>query len=502
MPPLRTLYLLPLLILMDLLAGFAVLVGSGILAAVSVHETLFWLLLMAGAVGALCGLIVTSGAVPSSARQSIVVVVGLTVSAGTAIGVDRTLPGALILLITMGLLYWRGLVATQEPPDHDDVRYRFGFGFALLFLGIILAVARGHGHSQSTWQVLAILGITYTIVSMVALGLARVEEVREPGAGRAVAIAIGVQTMFLVAVGIGALEFLAIDVGSGFLRVTRPLWQALDAVVQFVLLLVAVPIAAVMQHVHLHVQMPRNNMRAISHYMSKSMKQQHHLHFNNTPWLTPVAGILIGVLVAGVALLIWQTAPRVHRRPQRRAYVERRHSLLSVAIVLRRLWQRLQKLFHQSERELKGVTAAAVQRFSRPNYSSDSVRRTYAQMLKRAEVTGLPRRPDVTPEEFSAQLRQSWPDGESDFRSITDAYQTRRYGDIALPELQIRANTRRWQRVREVMREASRLQKPAVSIAHADESVSESSPATNAPHTHISMHSRLSGWVTRVRTRR
>jgi len=501
-PPLRTLYLLPLLVLMDLLAGFAVLAGSGILAAVSVHEALFWLLLAAGLAGTLCGLVVAFGAVPSSADQSFVVVVGLVVAVGTAIGVDRSLPGAIILVITLGLLYWRGLVATQEPPDHDDVRYRFGYGFALLFLAIILAVARGHGHSRSTWQVLAILGITYTIVSMVALGLARVEQVREPGAGRAVAIAIGVQTMFLVAVGIGALEFLAVDVGSGFLRVTRPLWQALDAVVQFVLLLVAVPIAAVMQHVHLHIQMPRNNMRAISHYMSKSMKQQHHVHFNNTPWLTPVAAFVIAALVAGVALLMWQTAPRVHRRPQRRAYLERRHSLLSLSSLLRRLQQRLHDLLHRSEDVVSGAAASALKRLRGPNYPSDAVRRTYAQMLKRAEVTGLPRRPYTTPEEFIAQLGQAWPEGAGDFRSITEAYQTRRYGDIALPELQVQATTRRWQRVRAVMREASRPQKPAVAIAHADESDSESSPAAAAPHSHISMYRRLSSWVTQGRTRR
>ncbi len=65
-----------------------------------------------------------------------------------------------------------------------------------------------------------------------------------------------------------------------------------------------------------------------------------------------------------------------------------------------------------------------------PAYPDDPVRRAYAKVLRRAGAQGLQRSGSATPFEFQRQLEEYWPSGADDFATLTQAYMSRRYGEV------------------------------------------------------------------------
>ena len=371
------------------------------------------------------------------------------VAGALARAVGGSLGAYLVAAFLLSVAFWRGAVVTREPPGYEEVQGRFGVDLGVLFAGLILVIARGTVFERSVWQTLAILGIAYVVVSMIALAAARLEELREPGAAQAVILAIAVQLGLLVILSFFALEFFALDIGGWIGNVTQPVQEVIGRGLTFVATLIATPIAALIEHLHVHraPHPPHPNTAAFNqHGRPKKLPSS-----KPGAWVNVVAAVVVLLIFAGLASLVWRTLPRIPRRRPSPKYQEERRSLWSFSQFWRALLAWVRGLFR------RGAEAAeeAVRQTRRRiwgEYPADPVRRLYAQLLRRAASFGLIREPSVTPLEFQLALAAAWPEGAGDFASLTDAYVLRRYGDITFGEQEVHALQDRWQRVRALMR--------------------------------------------------
>ena len=143
MPSRRELFILALLALMEVLAGFTVVVGSSVLDATSLQYSMFWPLFVCCLAGLAAGVGVGATALGHPWNR-----VALLASGALAVGVcalvtSRTWVSAVVAGLLLAVAYWRGLAVTGEPPSHQEVQRRFGLGFAILFFGVAWVVARG-----------------------------------------------------------------------------------------------------------------------------------------------------------------------------------------------------------------------------------------------------------------------------------------------------------------------------------------------------------------------
>jgi hypothetical protein len=459
MPSLRTLTLQSLLVLMEMLGGYTVLLGTGLLAS-SVGEGIFWPLLGAAGIGFVSATVMSVWSVQPPWDRLCVLLPGFVVASGLGILSGRVWTDMLLAGLIYGVAFWRGAVITSEPPVYAEAQGRFGYGFALIFFGIVWVIARGVIYRASFWHLLAIIGVVYLLTAMTALGLARVESRRERGATPAVILAVGTQLLIVAVAAFIGLAIFTHDIGGFLSTITRPFWDAISAVFQAVIYVLFVPLTwlidALRQHAHpnhLTTPGPATNPHGDTHKR---------LHATPTHTIfTTILGLGVVLIAAtGIALLIWMTIPRIQRFRPPSGFLEERRGTLSFAAMLRALRAWLAALFHHGAVLVAESAQTARRRVLGPEYPDDPVRRVYARLLYRASTFGVARAQDCTPFEFQNSLTASWPEGSRSFAAVTSAYVARRYSPAEPGVEEIAGVEEHWQRLRRIMR-TPELEKPA-----------------------------------------
>lgn len=440
-----------LLLLMELVAGFTVVVGTGLLDLMGTPYSVFWVFLLGGAAGLLVGLAVAAFGPKQPWSQVVLLGVGLLTAVLLSLPVGDGVVSSVVLAILIGAAYWRGLVVTIETPDHAEVQRRFGYGLAILFFGILWLIARGSIYHRSIWQMVAALGIGYILIAMTALVTARVAPSRERGAAPAVLLAVGLELAVVLGLSIGALELLSVDITSWLAHITQPFWDAAGPALTALGTLLFEPVAWLVHFIRStahpshgqHVNTPQ-----IGHFGGRKVKRHH----TSNEWALYLGAAVAALLAGGVAYLIWRTLPRIQRKAPPSGFQEERRSILSLAGAFAAFVAWLRGLLHRAAEGVAAVAHGARVRVLGPTYPVDPVRRLYAQLLHRASTVGLPRATAATPAEFAGTLSARWPQGASDFEVLTTAYEVRRYGEIDLDQEEIARLRESWHRARLLLR--------------------------------------------------
>lgn len=465
MPPLRGLITTALLVIMEVVASFTIVMGSGLFSGPPLGDALFWLLVPVALAGAVVSLVVSGGPWSGRAPRIITIGVGVVLMLALALPLAAHPFSALLTAILVGAIYYRGAAAAGEPPTHQQVMRRFGLGLGLMAIGILWITARGIIYQAEVWHLIALLGISYVVLAMVALVLSRVEATREPGAAAAVALAVALQLGFLLLLGLAAVLLFAHDIGGYLLALTAPFWHLIGFLLKEFILALVTPLFwalnLVRTHTHAISQVTRP-ARHIVHCVEPFQPNPHHypvcppnkrLHApkpNQLPLL--IAGSITLVLIfIGLGVLVWKTLPHLPRLTPERGFREERRFLSPAEIwALLRAWVR--SLLRRGTDLAASTAAGARRRIFGLDYPQDPVRQVYARLLRRAAAAGLVRDSTLTPSEFQYQLTARWPAGAEAFAVLTDAYILRRYGEIPFAEEQLRLLRAQWGQARALMR--------------------------------------------------
>ncbi len=453
MPSPRSAVLVALLLLMEILAGFSVVVGSSLLDATSLQYGMFWLFLLAGLAGVAVGIALDAFRPREPWDRLMLLACGAAASLIPAHLVSVGWVSLVTAAVLLAVAYWRGASVAQDVPDYSEVQSRFGVGFGILFTGLVWIVARGVIDRPVLWHMLAVSGIAYTIVAMMALVLARVERTQERGATGAIIMAVGLQLGFLALISLAAIFVFAHDLATALFNVTRPLWDAVGPVWFNLLALLFAPIQWILDLIHAHAHAAHH--LSLVHKPPPPDRTPHkRLHANavHSPFLTIAGVVILLAFVAGISAAIWKAAARFPRLRRKRGYDEERLDHLTLGAIWNGLLRWLHRLLHGGTVMAGGIAGAARRRIIGPDYPDDPVRRVYAQVLYRAANLGVPRPTGTTPLEFQTLLTQVWPDGAGDFAAVTGAYVQRRYGETQAGPDEINSLRERWQRLRILMR--------------------------------------------------
>jgi Domain of unknown function (DUF4129) len=451
----RQILLSVLLLLTELIAGFVLILGSSVLDATSFGYAALWPIFLTGLTGLAASLLILQIRPRKPWDRILLLATGLLVAGIPSYFSASDVAPGLVDGLLLGLAFWRGVVVTLEPPGHEEVYDRFGRGFSLFFIGIVFIMGRGLMGDKSIWRPVALAGITYVALFMLALGVAKLEEEREPGALVAVALAIAAQVILLLALSVGALQIFSLDMFGWLGHQIQPATNALGAM----LFHIVTPFGALFDSIFNHIKALGSRSRPYvprlqGHGQANvaPLKRRPKQHPNYAAYGYAALAIFVLILVA-VAFAIWRSVPHRSRAAKgEQPYRERREA----AITLRELWQAallfLRRIFRRSAAAAEMSMAALRKRVWGAPYPHDPVRRAYAKLLRRSAAAGMARPPAMTPREFVPPLSRRWQEGADHFEALTDAYTVQRYAAHTLPPEHVDRAETAWQHLRRIMR--------------------------------------------------
>lgn len=455
---------------MEVVAGFSIVLSSGLMAGNRLGNWLLLILLLAAGVGVLMIPLVRASIREGRQTQIVLIAGGLLLALLAAVLTGRTLVAGFFTAVFVGVAYWRGLASASEDPGHAEVMWAFGRGLIIFAAGIVWMISRQLIYQPAYWHLLALLGIAYVVLAMLALVLSRVESTREPGAGAAVALAVAFQLLILLLLGGAGILVFSHNLGAILYNITRPLWDLIGFVGEHVWAFLISPLIWALQFLQAHYHPPNTHQPPNPHFGNhcvpagepnphhlRTCPPQRRLHAPKPNQIvTTILGLTFGTLVvASVLYVIWRVVPRLIPERTPPPYQERRR-FLSPREILVILLAWIRSLLGRASRAAATAAEGTRRRVLGPQYPDDPVRQVYARLLHRAEAVGLPRPPAVTPVEYQARLAARWPSGQDAFAAITQAYVLRRYGDVPFAGEQITALQEQWHVVRKLMRQEVR----------------------------------------------
>lgn len=342
-------------------------------------------------------------------------------------------------MFTLGYLglWWRAISLVQGGFSADVTGFRFRVG-VIIFMWVLLAAA------------LANVSVTpaifvYFAASLLAMGLARVEDVSRDSAGVAtpfdrawVSILIGAVVAVML---FGLLVSLIVSAESvrTFLGWLGPLWDVLAAIFIVILAVIAYLLTPLAEALARALRPALDNMPLRLPATPAPGDQD----VTQTPSILPEAVamglkwvLLAAGLLAAVALLgMW--AQR-RRAAALEPVPELRESIWSAdafAQDARNLWQRTLDRFRRRSQ----------------GHASDTVRHIYANLQLIAAAHGAPRPADDTPYEYLPVLLAAFPDADADLRLLTDAYVDAHYHELPTSDAALQEARLAWARARQVI---------------------------------------------------
>lgn len=355
------------------------------------------------------------------------------------------LPASLLTTGMVLVLWWRAVSLAQRQVTLAHTSFAFRVGVLVLIVGV---------GAVSLYAPLAAppLVVAYFFSSLLAISLARVEELaREGGAvgsafsGRWAAI-LTVATGGLVALGVSAGRLCSLEGLRALLQWLAPLWRTLGDALYLVLTWVARLLEPLMVWM---IETLRKAMGAAP----------------PGPWVTPpgtpaapptsdppsalralagevlqygcLGGLFLLALVLILLLLPSRRTPRPQMGETRESLWPGRALLEEVAEAIRKGAGRLQDLGELVRQYGMGRTL----------FAALTVRRLYALMCREAARRGFPRGAAETPYEYLADLRLAFPGCEEEARAITEAYIQVHYGETPASPGQWELVQASWQRM-------------------------------------------------------
>ena len=348
-----------------------------------------------------------------------------------------SLPPAAGISAIVLFLWWRGISIGQRNLTFQGVAFSFRLGVLLLIFSTPLLFILSY---DST-----ILILPFFFFSLMAVALARVEEVNQAKGGMGapfnftwLAILLGSIVVVLATAWLIS-HIYSVEGFSQVLRWLQPVFDPLLRVVGYVLILLIRLLEPLLRWFFGIFQGAFESLAQ----SVESLENLGPLPLPDLPTTEPTQPprllmdisryVCLSLLGVGVLMALALTLRR--RRDRRRRGDEIRESLWSSAAFadgmlnsLRDGWDRFKDMAGLVGRFGSGMRL----------YAAVSIRKIYANMARLAERQGFPRQPAQTPYEYLPALGLAFPDCQAEAAAITEAYVEVHYGEVpeSLRELQ------------------------------------------------------------------
>lgn len=367
----------------------------------------------------------------------------------------------LIAMPVLVYLWWRGIVLGRTTSYFKDVYRSFILGMVALIMLIIIWQISGSSEqfpgpgADIGWNVIAFFFFGLLAIAVCHLYNMRRSMPKEEAAltsvWRWLPIMLGVVGgMVLVGLGIARIfssEFFA-AVGNAARAVGDVLYKAVE--------ILAIPLNYVMEAVLWVLRAILNLLRNDAIQPDSMNGTGGALDFGEVtprelpPALTDAIKWFVAIVI--VAVIVFFLAKAVGRFRDRRRldeFDEIHESLFS--------WAGLKDDLKAMLDNMKNRLTIKRPPRRRRSFADDlsgtlDVREIYRRVLREASISGLPRRPHETTEEYARRVGHLVPDSVESLDGITDAYDGVRYGEKPLRQEQVGGTNRWWQSLRGVLR--------------------------------------------------
>ncbi|NLE77212.1 MAG: DUF4129 domain-containing protein [Chloroflexi bacterium] len=351
----------------------------------------------------------------------------------------------LALMNTAGVLvlWWRAITLAQRMISLWTVGLAFRAGLLLL----VLAVA-GMALFQPAWAPPFIVG--YFFYSLLAVGLARIEELAEEGgaAGSGFSarwlIILTLASAALAGLGLLASSLYSIEGIRQVLIWLSPLWRFLESVFYFAFSLIARLLEPVLIWL---IELVQSLFRALPAVDFQGVAEPPAMPTSQPGEASPMQraveealryGCVGGAFVAAILALLILLPQRLQRRPP----VDETRESIWEGVDLAGAWNRGAGRLRELGEMVRqyGVGSSFLKALS--------VRRLYAQMCRLAGERGYRRSLSETPYEYLPTLGQAYPQGADEVQLITEAYVRAHYGELPTAESEWEAMRASWERLK------------------------------------------------------
>jgi len=335
-------------------------------------------------------------------------------------------PGALVVLLGVTWLCWRGLRLANMTLSVREAALGFHIGVIVMTLVALVSAARYVMAFVSAFFFSQLLTMALTRVEIVAYGSSGR---RLPSSGWWVTALLGSTAAVILVAGIVSAFVLGLPPDQLFF------WLApFIVLITLPLLLLSLPFMGLIERI---VRMFITALQSIVNTLT-TLAQQIQAIMGQMTHLQPPAFVItilrliaysIGCLV--ILLVLAAIVGVVRMIGRRRAKAngtdsEERESIWSSRDLLRKLRARLLNRLTQL-RNLAGI----VDRFGTSGlFAALTIRRMYAQTVRLSASRGYPRPPARTPYEHLATLGLAFPGCESELLQLTEAYVGVHYGEL------------------------------------------------------------------------
>jgi hypothetical protein len=362
-------------------------------------------------------------------------------------GIVHLAPAELTALLAGLYLWWRGIALTQGLGlQGTGFRFRLGI-MAFVWLLLISTVI--------TRLDITPLIFTYFAFSLLAMALARIEEVSRVRGGLPspfnlswLLTLVGATALVLL-LGLGVTRLFSVEVARSAIVRLEPLAAVLDRLLYRLVVLIArllepliIWLINFFRELWVAMQEDQQTEVVTPVPIEELFKEVEPIQW--PAWLSYLVTVLrwgvIGLLAAAAFWIVVRSFRRWQELVEGTA-PQSRESVWSgevfredLASLLRDGWQRL-----------RGLASLRVG----PGYSTASIRKIYASLLRLGAAMGYPRPEGTTPYEYVTTLGQALPGREGEVAAITEAYVQVRYGEAPTTEEDLRRVREWWERVRE-----------------------------------------------------
>ena len=336
------------------------------------------------------------------------------------------MPGAVIVVLSVTWLCWRGLRLASLPPSVRGAAMGFQVGVLVLALFTMVSTPR-----ESMAFVSA-----FFFSQLLAVALTRVETIsyasggrRLPSSGWWLTVLVGSTGIVILVAGVVSAAVMGFPPDKLFFWLVPFI-----ALITLPLLLITLPFMGLLQQI---LQMLLSGALLVINSLMSFIQQVQDImrqmtRFTLPPFILTVLRVLGYGIVILVILLVMAVVIRVARMVGGRRATrqdpegEQHESIWSGQDLLRKLRARLRDRLAK----LKSL-AGIMDRFGAGGlFAALTIRRIYAQTVKLAASRGYPRPAARTPYEHLATLHQAFPGCQADLAQITEAYVGVHYGEL------------------------------------------------------------------------
>jgi hypothetical protein len=360
-------------------------------------------------------------------------------------GIMQQFPAALLTILAVSYLWWRGIRLAQNELSMDGVGLSFRAGI-VAFLWFLLAAVFADPFSVTPF----IFG--YFTVGLFVVAAARIEDVSENSLGIRSPFGLSWLVILFVSVllvmaasALAAMLFTTDNIALAISRL-QPVWSILGRMVHPISLVLGwlLDLVFVLLVRLFSSALGGRDISSISistafdELMSsfRNARPSPRLAYLSLLKWVGLAALLLGVL-AGIAFTIGRRKEAPEEGQEAEHQTVFAPADLSIEGTLAKGWHSLQE---RLETLLAGWRGDA--------FALETIRQVYASLVRLAAAQGFRRREAETPYEFIGALERAFPGNTGEIRTITEAYVQVHYGMCSVAPEQVRAVRAAWLSIR------------------------------------------------------